>query len=152
MHLGLLLATALAATPGEEAPDFALTDTAGQEVSLSALRGQVVLLDSWASWCAPCKEELPVLEALQAQYQEQGLVVLAVSVDDRVKNRDRFLDKYPLALRVLDDSGQQVVAAYEVKAMPTTVLIDSEGVVKAVHLGYTQAEGEALAAEVAAAL
>ena len=152
MYVGLLLATAFAVTPGEKAPDFTLTDTAGQEVSLSALQGQVVLLDFWASWCAPCKEELPVLEALQAQYQDKGLVVLAVNVDDRVKNRDRFLEKYPLSLRVLDDSGQAVVSAYEVAAMPTTVLVDREGTVKAVHLGYTQAEGEALAAEVAAEL
>jgi len=124
---------------GQKAPSLVLPDLAGTSTTLVSLAGKVVLIDFWASWCAPCRNELPRLEALQAEHGSE-LVVLAINVDERTRDRDRYLARSPLALTVLDDSKQQVVAAYAIEKMPTSVLIDRAGVVQAVHYGYT-AEG-----------
>jgi len=144
---------ALASEPvlqvGQPPPAIALSDLRGAAVSLEALGGQVVLVDFWASWCVPCREELPLLEALQARHAEQGLKVLAINVDEREKDRGKYLDRHPLALTVLDDSAQAAVAAYQVQKMPTSVLIDRQGLVAAVHYGFTSEDFAELETQVA---
>lgn len=137
---------------GQPPPPVALNDLAGQAVTLEGLKGKVVLVDFWASWCVPCRAELPMLVELQQQHAEAGLVVLAVNVDERAKDRDKYLGKHPLELTILDDSAQATVASYQVAKMPTSVLIDRQGVITAVHYGYTAEQFEELERQVAGLL
>ncbi len=139
-------------TAGQPAPPLSLPSTSGEPVELAALQGQVVVVSFWASWCGPCRTELPMLVDLQERLGPRGLRVLAVNVDDQDAARDRFLKKTPLALTVLDDSEQQVVSAYDIAAMPTTVVIDADGVVRGVHAGFDKARFGELEAEITALL
>ncbi len=138
--------------PGQPPPPVQLNDLQGQPVSLEGLRGKLVLVDFWASWCVPCRAELPRLVVLQKQHAEAGLVVLAVNVDERAKDRDKYLSKHPLELTILDDSAQATVASYQVEKMPTSVLVGRDGNIAAVHYGYTDEQYEELERQVASLL
>ena len=122
--------------PGTEAPDFTLKSTAGQNLRLKEQRGQVVLVNFWATWCAPCRQELPELEKLQSQYGKAGLRLLAVSVDEDAKNADAMMRRMGLNLTVLHDRDKRVAKRYDVDAMPATVIVDRKGKVRYVHRGY----------------
>ncbi len=137
---------------GESPPPVQLNDLQGQPVSLEGLKGKVVLVDFWATWCVPCRAELPKLVELQKHHAEQGLVVLAINVDERPKDRDKYLVKHPLELTILDDSEQVTVASYQVQKMPTSVLVDREGTIAAVHYGFTDEQYEELETQVAGLL
>jgi peroxiredoxin len=118
------------------APDFALKDAEGKLVHLSDYRGKVVLLDFWATWCGPCKIEIPWFMDFQRQNQEKGLVVLGVSMDDEgweiVKP---YLASMKVNYRVLIGNDQTAQLYGGVDALPTTFLIDREGKIAAVHVG-----------------
>ncbi len=118
--------------------DFALTRfPGGQPWRLSSEHGSVVLLDVWATWCDPCREALPVYEALRTRYAEKGLVVYAVSVDATSQPIPQFLLETKVALPVLlDPSGAVAESTLQVKMMPTSLLIDRQGVVRHVHEGF----------------
>ena len=137
---------------GQAPPPVALNDLDGQAVTLEGLKGKVILVDFWASWCVPCRAELPKLVELQQQHAEAGLVVLAVNIDERAKDRDKYLGKHPLELTILDDAAHAAVASYQVEKMPTSVLIDREGVIAAVHYGFTAEQYEELERQVAGLL
>jgi len=93
----------------------------------SEFKGQVLLLDLWASWCEPCKESLPFYEELQKRYGDKGLQVIAVSVDDNLKAANEFADKNKLKLQLLWDPKKELVKLLDVKAIPTMLLIDQNG-------------------------
>ena len=133
---------------GQAPPPLSLQDLEGNPVDLSSVMGKVVVVDFWASWCGPCQVELPLLAAMQAQHAEAGLKVLAVNVDTNPALRDRFLTRRPLALTVLDDSAQHAVAAYAIDKMPTTIVLDRQGKVHAVHQGFDKESFAALRSEV----
>jgi cytochrome c biogenesis protein CcmG/thiol:disulfide interchange protein DsbE len=133
---------------GQPPPAITLNDLGGQAVTLEGLEGKVVLVDFWASWCVPCRAELPLLVELQKKHAEQGLVVLAINVDERAKDRDKYLGKHPLELTILDDSAQATVASYQVKKMPTSVLVDRGGNIAAVHYGFTSEQFEELEGQI----
>jgi peroxiredoxin len=132
---GMQTATALPPT-GKTAPDFALKSDSGRNVRLSELRGQVVLVNFWASWCTPCRQELPVLQKLYTQYRGAGLTLLAVNVDEERKNAETMLRRLELSIPVLFDGDKSVVRMYQVDTMPTTLLVDRDGRVRYVHRGY----------------
>jgi len=110
----------------QPAPDFDLKNLDGERVRLSDLRGHPVLLSFWASWCGPCRRELPGLVNIYSQYRDKGLVVLGVNDEGKGTAR-KFADKTNLNFPVLDDSGSKAHHQYRVRAIPSVFLIDSEG-------------------------
>ncbi|HEY6240649.1 MAG TPA: TlpA disulfide reductase family protein [Burkholderiales bacterium] len=133
--VGIGTATALPVV-GVAAPDFALKSDSGRNVRLSELRGQVVLVNFWASWCNPCRQELPLLNKIFTQYRAAGFTLLAVSVDDDRKNAEAMLKRLGLQLPTLFDGNKNVAKLYGVDTMPATLLIDRDGRVRYVHRGY----------------
>lgn len=130
----------LAAEIGKPVPDFTLTDQNGKSVTLAGFRGQVVLLDFWASWCGPCRKEMPFLVELDRAYRSQGLVVIGVSIDDKVENIDKFLSKLPVqpTFPILHDKEKMLPPVYKIEAMPTSFLIDRSGHLRFIHKGFKE--------------
>lgn len=122
---------------GSKAMDFALQTFDGKEVKLSDFRGQIVVLDFWASWCTPCREEMPFLDILQKKYGMHGVKVLAVNIDNKPQNALDFLKKYSIRLVPVWDREKKVVSAYDVQTMPTTMIIDHRGWIRYIHNGFT---------------
>lgn len=118
------------------APDFTLKSKAGENVRLKEQRGNVVLINFWASWCGPCREELPHFEKLQQDYQDLGFTVLAVNVDEDPNKANILLDDIPVSFPVLFDNDDAVSKLYDVRAMPTTVIVDRDGNQRLTHYGY----------------
>lgn len=116
---------------GQKAPGFSLKDIEGKPVTLSAYKGRVVLLNFWAAWCPPCRAEMPSMEKLNRRLKDKGLVVLAVSVDRSLSPVRDFLKNTPVSFPVLADDDKQQVARslYKVFTIPTTFIIDRNGVV-----------------------
>lgn len=127
----LALAGPLSAEPpavGAEAPPLAQFAFEG---NLPVLEGKVVLLDFWASWCAPCRETFPILAEMQAEFGAQGLVVVGVSLDQRAKDYQRFLDRLKPAFATVRDASAQAAEAYQPPAMPSSFLLGRDGRVAA---------------------
>ncbi|HEY5674371.1 MAG TPA: TlpA disulfide reductase family protein [Malonomonas sp.] len=115
---------------GQPAPDFTLADMQGQKVTLAQLKGKVVLLNFWATWCPPCREEMPSMERLHQQFKDQGLVMLAVNVEDNgFQAVTSFLNQTPYSFPILLDRKAEVQNLYQVFRFPETLLIDRNGVV-----------------------
>ena len=132
------------------APDFTLQDMSGKKVSLSGLKGSVVLLDFWATWCPPCRESMPGLERLHKTYGGRGLTVLAISMDeggwDGVKS---FMDENRITFSVLQGT-EDVSTKYQVRMIPAIYLVDKQGVIRKQYLGA--GNEEALEQEIKALL
>ena len=115
---------------GNVAPDFTLTDMQGQQVSLSQFRGKVVIINFWATWCPPCREEMPSMERLYRDYQDKGLVMLAVNVDENGQQAvAKFLQRTPHSFPILIDSKNVAQNTYGVFRFPESFIIDRNGVV-----------------------
>lgn len=144
----LLLSSAMATEEGAQAPDFSLPGVRENEaaVTLSELRGDIVYVDFWASWCAPCLRSLPEVNTLYERYKDQGFSVVAITIDDPVEDAlDFLLDlETPLAYQVALDQTAEVMDQYAVVGMPTSFLIDREGVVRMVHKGFREGDTELL--------
>lgn len=140
--LGLALcvfaATTLASSglTGQSAPDFALKSNSGQNLRLSEYRGDVVMVNFWATWCGPCRQEMPLLDELYSRYQRVGFSLLGVNIDDNQAKALNMVSELGVSFPVLFDSRKEVSKLYKVDAMPVTVLIDREGTVRYVHHGY----------------
>ena len=124
-----------AQSPGTQAPPFHLEGPSGS-INLSDLRGKVVYLDFWASWCGPCKESFPWMEHMQGKYADMGLTVVAVNLDKRREDALKFLQNRRQLLSVVWDPQGLTPKAYAVKAMPTSVLIGRDGKILKVHSGF----------------
>lgn len=112
-----------------EAPDFTLQDLSGRSVRLSDLRGKVVLVEFWATWCPPCREALPVMERLHKAYQDKGLEILAVSMDDgEWEDVAKFVKAHGIGYSVLK-GDEEVQNKYLVRVIPTLFLVDKEGMI-----------------------
>jgi len=133
---GLLASTAAIGLSQSQAPDFTLPAMSGDSVSLSDLRGQVVLINFWATWCGPCRQEMPLLDALYQRYSRLGFTLLGVNVEKNSQDAADWLADRPVSFPVLFDSKSQVSQLYKVNAMPSTVLVDREGNVRYLHHGY----------------
>jgi cytochrome c biogenesis protein CcmG, thiol:disulfide interchange protein DsbE len=139
---------------GQAAPEIGLADLTGKPVELSELRGKIVLVDFWASWCRPCRESLPVLEKLSQTYRNQGLVVVGVNIDKTPELAREFLVKNKLALSfaVVNDRKHEVAARYAPPTMPSSYVIDREGRVRSVHAGFKESDAAKLETELKALL
>jgi thiol-disulfide isomerase/thioredoxin len=137
-----------AARIGEPAPAFALPTAAGDIVALSHLSGKVVYVDFWASWCAPCRRSFPWMNELHQRHAERGLVIVAINVDKKRADAERFLAQYPAAFAVVFDPAGVAPAAYAVPGMPTAYLIDPRGNVVQVETGFLDDRRGALEARI----
>ena len=148
----LIVPAAHAVEPGQPAPDFTLAGDDGKPLQLAALRGKVVYLDFWASWCAPCRRSFPWLNAMQEKHGPGGFVVVGVNVDQRRSDAERFLAQVPARFTIAHDPQGTAPKLYAIKAMPSSLLIDRDGRVLLVHAGFRDEERDELEAKIAAAL
>ena len=132
----LLVTAANAATLDKAAPDFTLKSLQGKNLKLSEMSGNVVLLNFWASWCGPCRQEMPLLNDLHNKYEPLGFTVIGVNVEQETELARSFIANSPVDFPILLDSSNKVSQLYDVIAMPTTVLIDREGKMRYLHKGY----------------
>jgi peroxiredoxin len=132
----LLSLAAAADIVGQPAPDFALRSLKGPSMRLSEHLGEVVIINFWATWCGPCRQEMPLLDELYGKYQRAGLVMLSVNIDDNAAPAIEMAQTLKISYPVLFDSRKEVSRAYDVSAMPVTVLVDRAGVVRYVSDGY----------------
>jgi thiol-disulfide isomerase/thioredoxin len=133
---GLLPSTATAAgvKTGDPFPDLASFQLEGKLPE--PLKDKVVMIDFWASWCEPCKASFPAMEALQKKYGPQGLVVIAVNVDEKKSDMEDFLKKNPASFAVVRDAKQKLVEKASIATMPSSFLIDRAGKVRFIHTGF----------------
>ena len=136
----ILLFASLAASAlppaGQPAPDFVLRSNSGKNLRLSEQRGRVVLINFWATWCGPCRQELPLLNKIYDRYRSAGFVLWAVNVEEDMARAGKMAQSMRLNFPVLFDNEQRVSRLYDPSVMPATVLIGRDGRVRHVHLGY----------------
>ena len=118
------------------APNFTLPSRSGDMVSLAQLKGQVVMLNFWASWCGPCRQEMPLLDQMHKRYSSLGFTLLGVNVEANTEDAERWLVETPVSFPVLFDKESKVSELYKVSAMPSTVFIDRKGNIRYLHRGY----------------
>jgi len=118
------------------APDFTLPAKTGAAVQLSKYKGSVVMLNFWASWCHPCRAEMPLMDQIYKKYAAAGFVLLGVNVDTDSADAQKFLAQVPVSFPIAYDRENKVAKIYSVETMPTTVFIDRKGRVRQLHRGY----------------
>ena len=131
-----LAAAATPLAPSTPAPDFTLRTADGRNLRLQEQRGQVVMVNFWATWCGPCRQEMPHLNKLYEKYRSSGFVLLGVNVDDDTTQAAGVASKLGVTFPVLPDADKRVSRQYDLSAMPSTVLIDRDGRVRYLHRGY----------------
>jgi thiol-disulfide isomerase/thioredoxin len=160
-QLVLALALVMASAPsafatakvGDRAGDFSLPGLDGTKIKLSDLKGKIVLVDFWASWCVPCRKELPALDAMQKRYADAGkpVIILAVNVDKDRANAEKLLAAVKVgSIRILLDPDGKVAGAYDVPTMPSSFIIDEKGLVRNVHAGFSSGDERTFAREIEA--
>ena len=144
----------LAVEAGAPVPDISAPrlGAPAQSLALSSLRGKVVYVDFWASWCAPCRVSFPMLDALYRENGSRGFVVVGVNKDVSVGDAQKFLKKVPVTFTLVGDAEDAAAKAFDVKTMPSGYLVDRKGVVRKVHRGFTRETGAAIRDEVEALL
>ncbi len=128
---------------GKPVPPLGLTDLEGKAWNLTPLKGQPVLLNFWASWCGPCRAEMPSLELLATRHERAGLLVLSVNYREPVPTIRRFLETLPFSLPILLDSDGEAALAWTPRVFPTTVLVDRSGTPRHSVIGELDWMGEA---------
>ena len=127
---------AAAPGPGSPAPEFTLAARDGGKVSLADLKGQVVMINFWATWCGPCRQEMPLLAQLQAKYEPLGFTMIGVNVEPDSAAAVAWLKSVPVTFPILFDTDSAVAGRFGVEGMPSTVFVDRNGQVRYVHRGY----------------
>ena len=134
--IALTGAFAVAGDAGTPASEFSLSSLAGQPVTLSQFKGNVVLVNFWATWCGPCQQEMPLLDQMYKKYKPAGFTLLGVNVDKEAPAVKELLARKPVSFPVLLDPQNSVSRAYNVADMPSSVIIDRKGNVRYIHRGY----------------
>jgi len=119
-----------------KAANFTLKSRSGKNIKLSELRGEVVMLNFWASWCGPCRKEMPLLEKIHKKYKRLGFTLLGVNVEENSSDAKNYLKDVNVTFPILFDRTQKTSKLYDVSAMPTTILIDRNGNKRFIHKGY----------------
>ena len=136
MLAAMLAAPALAVAPAGPAPAFRLDSMAGKPVSLDQYKGQVVMINFWASWCGPCRQEMPILEKLHAKYKPMGFTMIGINVEPDSTLGVNWLKTTPVTFPILFDTKSEVSKLYSVAGMPSTVIVDRKGNLRWLHRGY----------------
>lgn len=147
----LVAAPAWSLETGKPAPDLELQGL-NEPVTLAGLRGKVVYVDFWASWCGPCKQSFPFMNELQGKYRSQGLEIVAVNLDAKRSDADKFLAETPARFTVAFDAKGDSARRFDVKSMPSSYLIGRDGSVVALHKGFKDEERKELESRIAQAL
>ena len=124
-----------AAKGGRLAPNFLLSDLDGNEIDLSNLRGKTVIVNFWATWCPPCREEMPDIESLYQQYKNQGVEVIGIGMMENENRVREFVQKGNYSWTFTIDTKGDVARNYRVVAIPTSFFIDSQGIIRSIHRG-----------------
>jgi peroxiredoxin len=132
----MLSSTASAVKIRQAAPDFTLASNTGSNIRLKDLRGKVVMINFWATWCAPCRKELPLLNDLYNKYKSKGFVLLGVNIDEHSKLAKKMITELKINFPVLFDSSQKTSESYDLQAMPSTFIVDKNGIIRFSHYGY----------------
>ena len=155
MLLGYLAVFLSASVPaaaleaGDRAPDFAAPAlSGGGSVRLSEYRGKIVYLDFWASWCAPCLKAMPELEKIRSEFRAEAFQIVAVNLDRKKKKALRFLEKHPVGYPSASDPKGRLPDQFGLETMPTSYLIDANGVIRYVHRGFKAGDGSILRLEI----
>lgn len=145
VYLSLSTSAMAAQLVDRPVPACNLTALNGAPVdSLQALKGEVLYVDFWASWCPPCIQSFPFLTGLQQEYGERGLRVVGVNLDEKIADAEKFLSDYPAGFTIVADLSKQCAKEFDVIAMPSSYLIDREGIVRYIHRGFRQGETKEL--------
>jgi thiol-disulfide isomerase/thioredoxin len=141
--------TGLAVEAGQPLPKCAVSAIGeNQSLDLNQYKGKVLYVDFWASWCGPCAKSFPFMNELHQQLKDQGLQIVGVNLDENTDDAKAFLAKYPASFTVMADVSKQCAKDFDVKAMPSSYVIDRKGVVQHVHLGFRHGEAKELRAVV----
>jgi thiol-disulfide isomerase/thioredoxin len=127
---------ALAGSASGPAPPFTLASRSGTDVSLAQYKGQVVMINFWASWCGPCRQEMPLLESIYKKYNKMGFTLIGVNVEPDAQAANEWLKQTPVSFPILYDKDSKVSKLYDVAGMPSTVIIDRSGKLRMLHRGY----------------
>ena len=141
---------ALAVEAGAPAPSLSMAalEDGGAPVAMPSLKGNVVYVDFWASWCVPCRLSMPALDDLYRKNRSRGFAVVGVNKDATPADAKRFLAKVPVSFSLVRDPEDAAAKGFDVKAMPSGYLVDRRGVVRYVHRGFTAETGAALEKEI----
>jgi cytochrome c biogenesis protein CcmG/thiol:disulfide interchange protein DsbE len=145
----LSVSPVLAIEPGAKAPGFSLSSFKGENVSLDSLKGKVVYVDFWATWCGPCRMSLPWMDGIQKKYAASGLVILAVNEDLKTEDAKKVVDALNPSFTPLIDNKGTVAGIFSPPTMPSSFLIDRQGVVRMVHPGFKEVDQAQLDSEIA---
>ena len=132
----VILASAAGAAVDPPAPAFSLPARGGTTIDLAQYKGQVVMINFWASWCVPCRQEMPLLDSIYKKYKPLGFTLLSVNVEPEQKDAENFLKQTPVTFPVVFDAKSKVSGLYNVQGMPTTVFVDKKGNVRLMHVSY----------------
>jgi thiol-disulfide isomerase/thioredoxin len=128
--------TSWALEAGGRLPEIGLNDLSGRRIDAASLAGKVVVVDFLASWCAPCKQEMPVLDRLYKKHKDKGLVVVGVSVDEEVGNLRGLLKQVRVTFPIVHDGSKAVAGRFKPPRMPSSYIVDRKGIVRFVHAGF----------------
>ena len=128
--------------PSSPAPTFSLPDMAGKAVSLTDFKGQVLLINFWATWCGPCREEMPALDGLYQKFKGEGLTVIGIAIDNDQNLVKQFLSATKTKFPILSDPDMTCHDAYKVFTYPTTFLVDRKGIIQKYWLGTQEWDNE----------
>ena len=140
--VGAPLSSSPSPREGFLAPDFTLDTLQGEKVTLSDLRGKIVLINLWATWCPPCRAEMPALEKSYELYKDSGVVILGVNLTNQDSEKDvsRFVEEFGLTFPILLDRDGNVSALYQLMGLPTTYFVNREGIIRTVVVGGPMSE------------
>jgi len=140
--IGAPLSSSPSPREGFLAPDFTLDTLQGEKVTLSHLRGKIVVVNFWATWCLPCRKETPALEKAYEQYEDSGIVILGVNLtnQDSVSDVESFVQEFKLTYPILLDRDGSVSNLYQIEGLPTTFFINREGIIRTVIVGGPMSE------------